>query len=142
MLDKSKKIGVCRKFGKNWKGPYIIFRKDNDLNYLIKHKDSGRTKLVHINLLKTCFYDNDRANEKLINDHANESSNPNDRSIMRYLNEELNLDMNLINRNSYLPLNEISSMNDSNVSIDHEASLQWDESNDILEEISNTDNAR
>ena len=94
LQDKSSKIGLTRKFGKNWIGPFVVTEKLNAVNYRIKHLMTKRSKLVHVKLLKSCTYNGEvtenRNNYQSTNLNLSEDevSISNDRETT-LLNEEL-----------------------------------------------------
>jgi hypothetical protein len=49
--DPTTRRGVCHKLSPNWKGPYIITKKINDLLYLVKKSPKQTPKACHIDRL-------------------------------------------------------------------------------------------
>ena len=58
--DSTKKIGLSKKFSKNWIGPYTVISKIGDANYTIQHDLPKKRKItVHANRLKKCLLSKD-----------------------------------------------------------------------------------
>lgn len=51
MHDPTRRPGVCSKLSPQWKGPFIITKKIDDLVYLVKRTASAPTKAIHIDRL-------------------------------------------------------------------------------------------
>ena len=49
--DKQRRPGICNKLSVNWKGPYLIVKKIDDLVYLVKRSLKLPAKAVHIDRL-------------------------------------------------------------------------------------------
>ena len=49
--DTSRRKGVCNKLTPQWKGPYVITKRIDDLVYLVKHSQSTPAKAIHIDRL-------------------------------------------------------------------------------------------
>jgi len=51
MHDLGRRKGVCHKLTNNWKGPYIVTRKIDELTYLVKCGAKQMSKAYHIDRL-------------------------------------------------------------------------------------------
>lgn len=49
--DPTIKPGVCHKLSNRWRGPYLVYKRLDDLTYLIRTSASGSKKVVHIDRL-------------------------------------------------------------------------------------------
>ena len=52
MLNEERKIGVTQKLQKPYKGPYVVTKKFNDLDYRIQMDAKGSSRVLHYNKLK------------------------------------------------------------------------------------------
>ena len=51
LYNEIRKPGICKKFIPNWKGPYLVLRKYDDLSYMIKKGKNIPGKVYHIDKL-------------------------------------------------------------------------------------------
>ena len=52
LFHPQRKVGICPKLQKVWKGPFIIIKKRNDIIYRIQLNARTKPKVVHHNRLK------------------------------------------------------------------------------------------
>ena len=51
LYDPIRKLGVCQKFVSKWKGPFLVTKRIDDLNYFIKKSAKQLPKIVHVDRL-------------------------------------------------------------------------------------------